>query len=246
MLLNFTVDLLLLLAANYLCGYSGQIKRILLAALLGGVYGGICVLPGLFWFRKVIFRMLCLMVMAGIAFGFHRYAVHRGVIFVFLTMALGGISVLVGQYSFWVIILCSLGVIFLCVFGLRRQIGVEYIPIKIAIECGDLRFFALRDTGNTLVDPVSGQKALVVSSEIGAKLFGLLPAEFQEPVSAVGKIPGSRLIPFHSVGKEGGLMLAKRCDNITIGKWSGSCLVAVSPNQLGMGEPYDALLGGVI
>ena len=44
-LLNFLVDALLLMGANRLTGHPPGWKRVALAAAIGGVYAGVCMLP---------------------------------------------------------------------------------------------------------------------------------------------------------------------------------------------------------
>jgi stage II sporulation protein GA (sporulation sigma-E factor processing peptidase) len=242
MLLNFLVDLLLLLAANRLSGYPIGIKRAALAAGLGGVYGGICLLPGFRFLGGTLWRMVSLALMAGIAYGFSKEAVRRGVLFVLLSMSLGGIAVGMERGSFTSLILSALGVCLMCIFGLKGKIGAEYVQVQI----GDLHLTALRDTGNTLTDPLTGQQILVVSANVGRRLLGLSAMELSDPMKAMGKVPGLRLVPFHAVGCSGGVLPVKRFENVKIGSWSGSCLVAFAPNELGQGKPYEALTGGVL
>ena len=55
-----------------------------------------------------------------------------------------------------------------------------------------------------------------------------------------------RLLPFQAVGRSSGLLPAKRFEDVKIGAWRGSCLVAFSPNEIGRGKPYEALTGGMI
>jgi stage II sporulation protein GA (sporulation sigma-E factor processing peptidase) len=244
MVLNFAVDLLLLIAANRLCGYPASVKRSVPAAVLGGVYGGVCAVPGLVFLGRFWGRVLCLLVMSGIAFGFCRNALRRTVLFVFLTMALGGVALGVNNRSFLGILLCAVVVAVMCLIGFHGKVGAEYIPVVIGQGKQTLRFFALRDTGNTLTDPVSGEQVLVASAELGKRLLGVSEAELQNPVEAMERLSGARLIPYHSVGREGGLLLARRFENVTIGSRKGSCLVAFVPHEIGKGEPYEALTGG--
>lgn len=242
MVLNFLVDLLLLLAANRLSGYPSGLKRAVLAAALGGVYGGACMLPGFRFLGGTLWRIVSLALMAGIAFGFCREAVRRGVLFVLLSMSLGGVAVGLESGSFASLLLAALGVCLMCMFGLRGKLGTEYVPVQI----GDLRLTALRDTGNTLTDPLTGQQILVVSANVGQRLLGLSVSELSDPVKAIGRVPGVRLVPFQAVGCSGGVLPVKRFENVKIGSWSGSCLVAFAPNELGQGKPYEALTGGTL
>ena len=86
MLLNFAVDFLLLLGTNRLTGYPPTLKRLSLAATLGGLYGGMCILPGFAFLGNTAWRLVFLGLMALIAFGCNESALRRGVLFVFLSM----------------------------------------------------------------------------------------------------------------------------------------------------------------
>ena len=242
MLLNFLGDLLLLGAANRLSGYPPGIKRAVLAAALGGVYGGVCVLPELQFLSNTLWRVVSLVLMGGIAFGFCKEAARRVVLFVLLSMSLGGVAVGLESGSFVSLVLAALGVCLMCVFGLRGKTGAEYVQVQIGKE----HLIALRDTGNTLTDPLTGQQILVVSASVGKRLLGLSAAELSDPVRAIGRIPGLRLVPFHAVGCSAGMLPVKRFEDVRIGSWSGSCLVAFAPNELGQGKSYEALTGGVL
>ncbi|MBQ9762474.1 MAG: sigma-E processing peptidase SpoIIGA [Oscillospiraceae bacterium] len=235
-LLNFLVDFLMLIATNRLSGHPNGVKKCAVGAVLGGLYGGACMVPGLGFLGNILWRLVSLGAIGGIAFGFRREAVRRCILFVFLSMALGGVALGL-EGDFWSLILSAGAVCGMCLLGFRGRVGAEYVPV----EVDGLRLTALRDTGNTLTDSITGQQILVVSAQFGQRLFGLPQKELADPVRAVEKGKGLRLIPFHAVGNSGGLLPAKRFENVVIGRWKGSCLVAVSPNEL----PYEALTGGV-
>lgn len=242
--LNFLVDLLLLIGTNRLSGYPAGVKRAVPAAALGGVYGGICILPGFGILAGTLCRVLVLALMGMIAFGVRREAGRRCVLFVLLSMALGGVAVGL-QSGFWSIILCAGGVCLLCILGFRGRVGQQFVPVKVATSEGKLEFLALRDTGNTLTDPLTGQQILVVGPRLATALTGLTRQQLERPADALHQVPGLRLIPFHAVGKSGGVLAAKRYADVTIGTWHGSCLIAFAPNDIGQGKPYEALTGGV-
>lgn len=243
-LVNFLVDFLLLIGTNRLSGYAAGVKRAVPAALLGGAYGGACVLPGLEFLAGTFFRLLVLAVMGGMAFGIRREAGRRCVLFVLLSMALGGVAVGL-QSGFWSLIICAGAVCLLCVLGFRGRLGQQYVPVKVPHSQGSVEFMALRDTGNTLTDPLTGQRILVVAPRVGMALTGLTRQQLEHPAESVGLVPGLRLIPFHAVGKSGGVLAAKRFEEVSIGSWRGSCMVAFAPNDIGQGKPYEALTGGV-
>ncbi len=240
MLLNFLVDLFLLLGTQRLSGYAPDIKRAVLAAALGGVYGGVCILPSFQFLANTVWRVVILGLMAVIAFGCRRDSLRRGILFVLLSMSLGGVAAGLSGGSFWTLTLSALAVCTMCLLGFRGRVGREYLPVVLE----GLRLTALRDTGNTLTDPVTGQQVLVVSAEVGKRLLGLSQGELSNPVDVLSKVSGGRLIPYHAVGKSA-MLLTKRYENVSIGTWKGSCLVAFAPNRIGEGKPYDALTGGV-
>ena len=244
-LLNFLVDLLLIIAVNRLSGYPTSFKRTLLAAVLGGFYGCLCIVPGFYFLARTYWRLIFLGVMGGVAFGMTRDAIHRCVLFVILSMALGGIALGIGKGGFISLLLCAVSICFMCMFGLRGRLGTKFLPVEIHHAGKCHRFIAMVDTGNTLTDPITGQQVMVVSSQLGKRLLGQDMLAFSDPVSAIEHIQGGRLIPYHSVGVEGGLLAAKRFHDVTIGKWRGACLVAFSPHELGRGEAYEALTGGI-
>lgn len=242
MLLNFLVDLLLLVGTNRLSGHPPGVKRAVLAAALGGVYGGVCVVPGFTFLAGTFWRVVSLALMAGICFGFSRDAIRRGILFVLLSMSLGGVATGLESGSFWTLLVAAAAVCAMCLIGFQGKIGAEYVPVQI----GNHRFTALKDTGNTLTDPLTGQEILVVSAHIGQKLLNIGAGTLADPIKAMEIVPGLRLIPFHAVGRSGGVLPAKRFEDVRIGSWHGSCLVAFAPNELGQGKPYEALTGGAL
>ena len=242
MALNFLVDFLLLMGTNRLAGYPLGIGRALLAGALGGIYGGICVIPGCTFLAETHWRLVVLGVMAVVAFGFSRESARRGILFVLLSMALVGGAMGLGRGKFWSLIWSAAAVAAMCIYGFQGKIGHQYVPVKI----GECSFTALVDTGNTLTDPLTGHQILVVSSKIGCRLLCVQEKELTDPVGLMAQVKGIRLVCFHAVGKSGGLLPVKRYDGVQMGKWQGSLLVGFAPNELGQGKPYDALTGGVL
>lgn len=245
-LLNFLVDFLLLLAATRICGYPIRGGRTLLAALLGGVYAACCLLPGFYFLGNTLWRVVSLGGMAVIAYGFTKSALRRGIVFALLSLALGGAVMGMGKGGV-VGILCAAAVLcLLCCFGFQGRIGgTTYVPVELTYGDKHLRITALQDTGNTLRDPVTGRDVLVVGADVASELTGLTPRQLQSPVESVGVLPGLRLIPYHSVGTHS-FMLAMRFQNVKIGTWQGSSLVAFAPEGLSSEGAYQALTGGLV
>lgn len=247
--LNFVVDFLLLLGTNRLSGFSPGWRGITLAALLGSLYAGACMMPSFRFLGNGLWRIVSLAAMGAIAFGLNRSAVKRTGIFVLLAMAMGGVATGMGRSDFGMLLASALVVCLLCWVGFGNRIGGrEYVPLTIQEGNVILQLTALKDTGNTLRDPITGEQVLVIGPEYARKLTGLTEQQLLSPMETMlaGKIPGMRLIPYRAVGQQGSMLLAKRFRHVTIGNWKGSALVAFAPEQIGKGEVYQALTGGAV
>ena len=85
--LNFVVDFLLLLGTNRLTGSPPGAARAALAAAVGGLYGGMCLLPGFAFLSKLPWNLVSLGCMGVLAFGLCREAAAKTAVFVILSMA---------------------------------------------------------------------------------------------------------------------------------------------------------------
>lgn len=247
-LLNFLVDILLLMGTNSLCGHPPNWKRSALAAAVGGLYGGACVLPGFYFLGNTLWRVVSLSLMAWIAFGVSLSAVRRAIVFVLLSMALGGAAVGLGGGGTGVLVSAA-GVFLMCFLGFRGKIGAaHYVPVELSYQGKMIRVTALHDTGNTLRDPVTGRPVLVVGADVAQQLLGITQQQLQSPVNAVtdARLSGLRLIPYRSVGQSAGLLLALCLQEVKIGSWKGSSLVAFAPDRLCVTGEYQALTGGIV
>ena len=249
MLLNFGVDYLLLVGTNRLSGFPPEHHRCIWGAFLGGIYGGSCLIPGFSFLGGSFWRFVFLGLIGTVAFGWNRSALHRICVFVILNMALGGIAASSGIDSLFGLIICGSLLWLLCCSGFRGKSGGEaYIPVELKWKGRSVRLYALRDTGNVLTDPVTGEPVLVCGADVGEELLGLSRAWFQDPVAAVasGKIQGLRLIPYRSVGKSNGMLLAVRLKSAVIGGNRRDPLVAFAPEEIAKGQVYRMLTGGTI
>ena len=242
-LLNFAVDFLLLMGTNRLAGFRSAPWRCALGAMAGAVYGGLCLLPGMEGLGCLHLQVLG--AMAGIAYGISLSSLRRGVLFVLLSMALGGIALGMRGRGFWSLIASAAGVCMLCVIGFQgRAGGRSYVPVEITHGGRRVHLTALQDTGNTLTDPITGGPVLVVSWQAAGRLTGLTREQLRRPVERMGLLPGLQLIPYTSVGREG-LLLGMRMGQVRIGAFRGSRLVAFAPEGLENGGAYQALTGGM-
>ncbi|MBQ7800761.1 MAG: sigma-E processing peptidase SpoIIGA [Oscillospiraceae bacterium] len=247
--LNFLVDFLLILGTNRLAGYPPGAGRGALAAALGGIYAGLCLVPGFAFLGNRLWRLVSLTGMAVLAFGWNRSALQRGAVFVLLSMALGGIALGMGNGTFWMLLVSAGAVWLLCRASFRGNLGGrEYVPVELTWQERTLSLIALRDTGNTLRDPLTGEQVLVAGADVARELLGLSEHQLLHPVEtlASGVLPGMRLVPYRAVGQPGGMLLAVRFPRVKVGNYTGNYLVAFAPQVLGRGEVYRMLTGGVV
>ncbi|MBR6595345.1 MAG: sigma-E processing peptidase SpoIIGA [Oscillospiraceae bacterium] len=247
LLLNFAVDLLLILGTNRLSGFPPGFLRGIGASALGAVYAAGCMLPEFSFLGGTFWRFACLGLMGIIAFGLNKSAWKRTGVFVLLSMAMGGIAMGMGKSDFSMVLLSALGVWLLSRIGFGGSVGgKEYIPITIAEGERSFSAIALKDTGNSLRDPITGEQVLILGPEAAGRLLGLMPAQLSRPMETVMGNPGRglRLIPYNSVGQPGGMMLGKRFGNVKLGDKKGNALVAFAPERIGVGQVYQALAGG--
>lgn len=246
--LNFLVDLLLLVSTNRLAGHSTEAKRVIPAALLGGLYGGACMVPGFRFLGSSLWRLISLGLMGGIAFGFRRGILRRVMLFILLSMALGGIAIGLGKGGVWVLILAAMGLCFLCAVGFQGKLGMICVPLELSHGGKKVKLTALRDTGNTLRDPVTGESVLIVGAEVACQLLGMTKQEVAAPVEtlASGQYSGLRLIPYRAVGQSCGMLMAMRLDEVKLGGVRTNTMVAFTAEGLSGAGEYQALAGGAI
>lgn len=271
-LLNLVVDYLLLLTTARITGETISRVRLGLGALLGALYAAAQFLPALGWLARPLCKMAFAVLMVLISFGGSRRLLRLVLVFFAASAALCGVVValqLVGSegltleqgvlYTGFDVRLLLITVIVCYVVmsavleraarhgGVRRDLCTA----EVTIGGATLRLTALRDTGNTLTDPVSNRPVMVAEARA---LRPLLPAQLDpaEPVSSLSRLQDEtlkkrlRLLPYRAVGVDHGLLLAVRTDRVVIGKrkWDG-LLVALSPTPVSDGGGYQALIGDI-
>ena len=247
-MLNFLIDFLLFLGTNRLSGDPPGWKRAIPAAALGGIYSGTCLMPGLGFLAGGTWRLVFLALICTMAFGLGTGSWRRWGLFLLLSMALGGMALLMESGGIRLPLLAAVGLWLLCRLGFGGKPGSrEYLPLEIRHGAITVRLTALRDSGNGLKDPLTGEQVLVIGPDAAERLTGLHPSQLRNPLETMGKgiIRGLRLVPYHTVG-QGGMLLAMRFQDVTIGNRKTSAVVAFAPERIGRGEGYQALTGGAI
>lgn len=243
--LSFTVELLLLLGAGAMAGLPTRKGRLALGAGLGAVYAGACLLPGFSFLGNILWRPVSLGLVSLTAFGLRSGSLRGGVLFVLLSLALGGITSRLDGGSFRSVILAALAVFALCLLGIGNP--GRYITVQLRHKGARVTITALRDTGNTLRDPISGERVLVANAWTARQLLGLSREQLASPVQTVaqGCVPGLRLIPYRAVGTGSGMLLGVRVEEMCMAGFRGSAVVAFAPEGLEGNGEYQALAGGM-
>ena len=239
LVIRMTVDYLLLMTANKIAHRQTGTLRLLLASGVGALHAGVCMITGMM--QAPVWRVLICGLMGILSFEMDRGFPERILLFSLLRFCVDGMvsGTGGGNELFWAVVL---GGIFL--YGMRHQMGLrQIVRVELTHKGNTVRLNALRDTGNTLRDPVTGKPVLVVDANVADQLTGLTLHQISEPVETMGIVPGMRLIPYRTVGNTQGLMLALLVKRSKIGGKKGSTIVAFAPQILDENGRYQGLLG---
>ena len=265
--LNLLIDYALLLCAGKICALRLRRLRLALGAVFGGVYAVLAVLaPGFFALFSV--KILAGAVMVLLAFGRSK-ALRACVVFFAVSAAFGGavyaatsLGASPGSSRLYIpvslkVLAVSFAVCYAAISLVFRRVGAkserELLNIKISLLGRDTEFKALRDTGNELFDPISGEGVIVASAAALSQLFPKAAREFlkhEDPLLAFEKLSEFsalrgrlRIISFKSVGAVGALMLCFRPDSLTIsGKEHSRPLIGISRTEMSENGEFEAII----
>jgi stage II sporulation protein GA (sporulation sigma-E factor processing peptidase) len=278
---NLLMNYLILWSASRLGKARASFFRLSLASGLGGIYSLLTFLPGtglLFSFPwKLLFSFVMVLVafaplswrnlaaclvlfyissfiLGGMVLGF-TYLFHTNTSFL---AEIKGIPAVVSRY-FWT------GVFLALLFGwvsyragawiLQRKLTQQRLKIRICFFGRWVDVSALVDTGNSLVDPMTGNPVIVVEYDA---LKSILPPEMSnsfalDEVRAMATLTGTpwaarlRIIPFQSLGQQQGVIPGIRPDVVEIEKGFKKIavekvIVGIYHHRLHSGADYQALL----
>lgn len=268
-LINGFVDYLLLVVSGGLTATPLRRKRIALAGALGGLYGVVCLLPGWSFFGNVLWRGILAGLMCLVAFGAERGLLRQVVVLFLLTAAFSGVVLLLTELfsapaafvgnriyyplSMGTLVLTAGGAYGVFSWALSRMghQGGDIVPVSLRMNGKQVPLTALRDTGNTLRDPITGEGVMVLSPSLmgkllpGIELGGLdAPQRMMEEILDTYPALKPRLIPYKTVGVSHGMLVGFRPEEVVIHGKRESLLVAFSPVEVSDGGGYRALLGG--
>ena len=263
LVLNFVVNYLLLACAGKLDGEPVGRGRTALAAALGAAYGGLALLPDWGFLEHPVCKAGAAVLMLLAAFGRSERLLRTGALLL-VAMVRGGdpgtgglLGPSLGMRGILIAAALSYGMLSLLLRGqfAHTRTGGELQELTLSRQGRSVTVLALRDTGNTLQDPVTGRPVVVIEGEKLQTLVPELPVldrqSLSHPVDLLrdleGELGGLRLqlLPYRAVGVECGMLLALRVDRARYGPWEyRNCLTALSPTPLSDGGGYCALIGG--
>lgn len=205
------------------------------ASIMGGMYTLLALLSEIEFFRSGFCHGLSILCICLIAFGLGKQTVKNGLLFCLLRFSLEGVG---GHRTLWTVILCCV-----CIWIFRKE-RRQTVSVELLHKGKRVCFTALYDTGNTLHDPITGQPVLVVDRLIAQQLTALSEKDLQTPLEALPQNPGSRLIPYKTVGHPASFLLGITVRQAKIGGRKGSAVIALSPDILDEEGKYQGLIGG--
>ncbi|MGI6169844.1 MAG: sigma-E processing peptidase SpoIIGA [Christensenellales bacterium] len=260
---NLAINYILLYLVSKLAASSPKTWRILLSCLLGAVYSALYLLPQLSALRPVWCKLLLSLAMVALAFGVKkRFLRHLGIFYI-TTFVLGG--AMLGLFYFTGIGSIDGGIILLNGFPLRIAIVAaiacmlgltaykKRLSSRIRFEmlvCIDIEgsktLNALLDSGHSLKDPHSGSPVFVADFSSIREILPpqlttrITPPAAHEMLACLAGSPWASqacLIPYATLEKQKGLMLALRPKKLTV--YDGShwrtvpdAYVGISPGHL--------------
>lgn len=253
--LNLIIDYFVLLGSARVGGVKLRRGRYLISAALGAVYAALSILPNTQFLSLAPIKLIFGIFMALIAFGKEEKLLRCTLVFFAVSALFGGavwaislksgvstsgasyipLSMPVLIFSFG-IIYAVLSLAFRCT---AKNAGRQIFDVSVRLgeKCAELR--ALSDTGNSLIDPVTGDSIMIVSA---SALKAIIPECEKLSVENIAEFPELklRLIPYRAVGTSGGLLPAFRPDEIAVNEVRrDNILLAISP-QVG-GDGFNAI-----
>ena len=243
-MVNFMMDAIILLITRKVTGSDSSYKRLYLGAMAGAVLTClILVLPiPVSWMKLLLFHIPVsfTMIQIGLGTGVGRELIKTWICLYFSSFLVGGVFAFLEQYIrigslFFMIAIISYYVVSGIVSFLECLFRQKESRCQVVLsKDGHMeKVQALIDTGNCLRDSVTKKPVHIIDAEIAGKLFS---SDFLRKV---------RYIPYHSIGKNEGLMPLVSLDGMWILKkkkvWIERPMVAISEEPISE-EEYRIIL----
>lgn len=242
LLVNFVMNLYCLELVNLICLRTATRRRIILGAVLGAVLYLIpFLLSGKGWLKILILFPAAAVVMIFVTFRLKELRAFARVfsLLLFSSCALGGCMILflrmipesAGIRVGVVGMLGIGGIVFLEAAHLvHKKKGADICKVELIGKGARITVNALIDSGNGLIEPVSGKPVCILEKNIFKGLW------------LGGQPEGFRVIPYHSVGKRSGILYGYLIPELIINK--EGMLISCKNIYVGVVEEKLASEGG--
>jgi len=245
-LLNFGLNLYLLELTNSILHHAATWRRVLVGALSGSIVSVIPFLfPGSFaiaYLCGFICSVLCMCMVTFRIPGIKDYLYVLEIISA-LTVLLGTCLVYILRklpetlHLPLVIVFIAGAVCFLVIRGVMKHKNSRSHECKAILQCGTtkIKVNALVDTGNGLVEPISGSPVAVLDKSVFDRLF------FEE------KPAGFRAIPYRTIDKKAGILPGYLIPEVWV-EWKGcsrvfrNVYVGVQKREMKEGDHYKMII----
>ncbi len=279
--INFIMDFGVLWAAARTSRTRFVAWRLACAACFGAIYGILVLLPDLYFLSAILMKFLVSLAMLGVAFvplawkQFGRVLLYFYLIAFLMGGAVLGFVYFLNNFTvqpvsssvplpyLWLVValgaavlLGKWGVAFLRKTFLQDMLKV---PVLIKLQGNEIRVDGLVDTGNQLVDPLSGAPVVIVEYDVLAPFLPPNTSHFfpaggdvdlekvTQCFAEAGYTIPIRVIPFTTIGKRHGMLVGFKPDEIIILTGdqkvrNSNVVVGIYGRRLSPGGTYHALL----
>lgn len=262
------INTVILLAAATLMKIKYSAIRLFFSATLGAIYSCVMFFPKLELLYTIFAKILAAVIISYIAYApkgiiqcVKQTGVFYGVTAIFgitslgllyftdIGIKLGGV-ISNGIFYFNIPILylvfsCAVTYTALTLIPqfMKKYTSRTYTHITIVNGGKSVDLKALVDTGNMLKDPFSGKTVMIAEANMLSPLFDFDINKLAESTYETSLPPGFRLIPFSSIGKKSGLLVAFVPEKIIVDNLDKTNIVtALHTGKLSKNHEYNALL----
>lgn len=244
-LVNFVMDFILLLLVKKMLKCTATHGRLCLGAALGSVLTCIVVILPIPYaiFKFILFHMFVniFMIRVGLKIKHIRSFAKAYFLLYIGSFLLGGILQAFWQYVregslFFATVI--VGYLFVSkiwdYIGMIKRIERYQCEVDLYVNGERYHVKGMIDTGNGLRDPVSNKPVSILERDIAKKILG------NEKLSQV------RYIPYHSIGKKEGVLLALKIEKMCVHgedeHWIEEPLIGVSEEKISVEGEYQMIL----
>lgn len=268
-LVNLMINTIILLAAATIMKIRYSPLRIFIGAALGAVYSCVVFFPEMHLMYTLAAKAAAAVIISAVAYSpgsflqcIKQTAVFFGITAVFgiaslgalyftdIGIRLGGV-ISNGIFYFniplsYLLFSCAAtyAALSLATRFVKKSATRSYTHITIVNDGRSVNLKALVDTGNMLKDPFSGKTVMIAEAKMLEPLFDFdISALAGDGLSQNALPPGFRLIPFSSIGRKNGILVAFVPEKIIVDNLEQTNIVtALHTGPLSKSREYNALL----